>query len=152
MSLKASIISLSILLGVIIAPNFVDGSPATNHKDTKKEATKEAYHTIHTKELKNWIDSGKPIQIVDARPKKYDKGEVIIGAKFLPFDSTEAKITATLPDKDAVIVVYCASIKCPASSNLAQKLVSMGYTHIYKYPEGIAEWMDKDYPLAEPKS
>lgn len=147
MSLKASIMSLSLLVGLIITPNFVVGSPAK-----AKEVSKETYHTIHTKELKNWIDSGKPIQIVDARPKKYDKGEVIVGAKFLPFDSTEAKITATLPDKDAVIVVYCASIKCPASGNLAKKLVSMGYTHIYKYPEGITEWMDRNYPLEEPKS
>ncbi len=145
MQLKRLLTTLGLLFSLIVIPSAV--TALTETVSPKETHQAEDYKTIHAKELKEWIDSGKHMVLIDARPKKFEEGVVIKGAKFLPFDSDDAKIIHTLPSKDAVIVVYCASIKCPASGKLAHKLTSMGYKHVYKYPEGIEDWMDKDYPL-----
>lgn len=140
MQVKAKLFTLAFVLGTIITPY------AAAEDITNPTANQHGYKEIDAKELKNWIDSKKDFQLVDARPKKYDEGDVIVGAKFLPYDSDEKAITKALPNKNAIIVAYCASSKCPASAYLSDHLIQMGYTHVYKYPGGIADWFDKGYP------
>lgn len=152
MKFKYTLASLAIVTSLLMAPSYAFSTNTSNTKTTATPKASVGYKTIHALELKNWIDSGKAIQIVDARPKKYDKGGVIVGAKFLPYDSSEETIKKTLPSKDAVIVVYCASIKCPASGTLATQLVKMGYKNVYKYPDGLADWVEKKYPTSAPAS
>ncbi len=79
--------------------------------------------------------------ILDAR-KQITVG-VLPGAKHLSYDADDKEIQKVLGSypKDYMIVVYCARVVCPLSKYLAQKLVSAGYTNVYKYPEGIEEWM-----------
>lgn len=138
---KFRTIILGFLFSLLMIP-CVELAAASKSKEEKSKG----YQKIHTLELKSWIDSGKQFQLIDARPKKYEHGDVIVGAKFLPYDADERIIAQMLPSKDSIIVVYCASIECPASGTLAKKLVKMGYKHVYKYPEGINEWMDKELP------
>jgi rhodanese-related sulfurtransferase len=110
---------------------------ATTEKETKNAGFKE----IHTEELKKLIDAKKPMLLFDAR-KKVTVG-VLPGAKPLAYDASErtiAKAVGSHP-KDYMIVVYCARTECPLSGYLAENLVSHGYTNVYKYPEGIEEWM-----------
>jgi len=107
---------------------------------------------IDAKELKSWIDSGKDFKLVDARPKKYEEGSLIVGAKFLPYNADEEAITEALPSKDAVVVAYCASSECPASTYLAKHLIKMGYKNVYKYTDGIDDWTEKGYPTTEVKA
>lgn len=135
---KLYALTLGLVLGLLFLPAVL---PAT-----EKNA---GYRTIHTQELKQWIDSGKQFQLIDARPKKYAKGEVIVGAKFLSYGADESIIAQMLPSKDATIVVYCASVECPMSGKLAKQLVKLGYKHVYKYPEGIDEWYEKQYPVED---
>lgn len=143
MQLRSHILSLGVILGLLMAPCF---ELSASSAGKSKSESHSGYKKIHSSELKSWIDSGKQFQLIDARPKKFEKGDVIVGAKFLPYDSDERIIAKMLPSKEAVIVVYCASIECPASGTLAKKLVAMGYSNVYKYPEGINEWIDKEYP------
>lgn len=109
------------------------------------------YHNIDTKELKKMIDSGKQVLIFDARPKELDDGMRIVGATRLPYNSTEKEITACIPSKDSTIVVYCAIEDCPLSKSLAEKLVDMGYTNVFKYQAGLTGWMAAGYPVKEAK-
>lgn len=139
--MKFKLMILGYFLNLLVVPCIAFSAPV------KQTAEELPYKIIHAKELKSWIDSGKQFQLIDARPKKYDDGDVITGAKFLPYNSEEQLIKKMLPARDAVIVVYCASLQCPASKYLAEKLLAMGYKNVYKYPEGINDWMDKDYPI-----
>lgn len=139
---KFNFVFLSMVLSFFV---FFAGAQA---KESKYSSIKK----IHAKELKEWIDSGKKFELIDARPKKFEKGDVIVGARFLPYDADDQKISATLPSKDATIVVYCASTECPASTYLAKQLVKMGYKNIYKYPEGIDDWSEKEFPIGKPKT
>lgn len=113
-----------------------------------KEATKSAksYQEIHTEELKKLVDQKKPMTIIDARIK-YAGGR-LPGAVLLPHTADENEIKkaiGSLP-KETMIVVYCSNVKCPVSKYLAKRLVSLGYTNVYKYPEGVSGWLEKGYP------
>ncbi len=104
------------------------------------KAASQAYSTINTESLKALVASGESVVIVDARSGKYDDGRRIPGAISLAADASKETIKQALPDKGAKIVAYCSSEKCPASANLAKRLVKYGYSNVHKYPEGIAGW------------
>ena len=52
------------------------------------------------------------------------------------------EITKALPSKQAMIVVYCGSAKCPLSGQLAAKLSELGYENIVEYRPGIKGWKE----------
>jgi rhodanese-related sulfurtransferase len=79
--------------------------------------------------------------VLDARAGKFDDGNRIPGAKTLAADAAAEKVTAMLPDKQALVVTYCANLKCPASSQLAKRLRQTGYSNVLEYHEGIEGWM-----------
>ena len=120
--------------------------PNTSYSATKELEKPVGFKEIHTEELKQVLDSKKPVLLFDAR-KKITVG-VLPGAKPLAYDASEqavAKAVGSHP-KDYMIVVYCARTECPLSKYLAENLVGQGYTNVYKYPEGIEAWMKK-YPI-----
>ncbi len=102
------------------------------------KADKHAYTVIDTAAVEAAVAA--KATIVDARGGKFLDDRRIPGAKVLSAKSSEAQITAALPDKDATIVAYCTNKKCPASKMLAAKLVTMGYKNVQKYPDGIDGW------------
>ena len=79
MQIKSKFIALGMILSTLIAPHSIFS--AAPSETAKSQSIKE----IHAKELKSWIDSGKQFQLVDARPKKFDEGFVIPGAKISTF-------------------------------------------------------------------
>jgi rhodanese-related sulfurtransferase len=124
------------LASLLMAANALYG-----HNEPKAAPYKE----VTTQQLKEWIDSNKKMVIIDARSDAYDDGERIPGAKQVPVDSTKEEIKAAIPALDTIVVVYCSSHECPASKWLASRLVEMGYTAIYKYPDGIYGWKESGY-------
>lgn len=149
----AKALTLAVTLSSIVAPSLAFSAPSRQKEESREQEERQeaAYKSIDAKTLKSWIDAKKEMALIDARPKKFEKGEVIIGARFLPYDAEEAVIAKALPSKDTVIVTYCASEKCPASTYLSEQLVAMGYTHVYKYPGGIDDWQDHNYPTGKAK-
>ncbi|MFA5043959.1 MAG: rhodanese-like domain-containing protein [Kiritimatiellia bacterium] len=102
---------------------------------------------INTAALKTLIDSGATLTLLDARTGKYDDGRRIPGALSLAPDAKDEAILAMLKSKDALIVTYCANLKCPASVMLADKLQALGYKHILEYPYGIEGWAAEGNPV-----
>jgi rhodanese-related sulfurtransferase len=135
-----------ILLGLLITGIF---SMAYASNTTSKNQSSHAYTEIHTKELKNWYDQNKKMTIVDARSKEYYDGTLISNAIWLPYDASENDLNQALPSKNALLVVYCWSPTCPASKYLVDRLVDKGYTNVYKYPEGLQEWIREGLPTSK---
>lgn len=143
MRIQSGVIAFGLALAVFAVPCSIYSATTTANKaaSTEKASSAKGYKEIHTDELKKTIDSKKPVIILDAR-KKVTVG-VIPGAKHLSYDADAKAIEKTIGvvPKDSMIVVYCARLECPLSKYLAENLVSVGYTNVYKYPEGIEEWM-----------
>ncbi len=103
-------------------------------------AGKDAGGTITTAGLAALLRAKTPVALFDARTGKYDDGKRVPGAKALSAASSDADIAAALPDKNALVVTYCAGLSCPASHQLADKLKGLGYANVIEYAEGIAGW------------
>ncbi|MDC7246147.1 MAG: rhodanese-like domain-containing protein [Sphaerochaetaceae bacterium] len=96
------------------------------------------YRKISPQMAKEMMDSQNQLIIIDVRTEsEYNSGH-IEGALLLPNEeiSTEGRIDM-LPDKHAVILVYCRSGN--RSSQAARKLASLGYINVYDFG-GLNSW------------
>ena len=71
----------------------------------------------------------------------------IPGAFAMPLDRIAEVAAASAPDKDADVIVYCASVTCRNSDIAAQKLASLGYRSVAVYAGGKADWKDAGLDL-----
>lgn len=137
---------LHIIAAILLASATLSAAPAA------PEATHEATHrAVSGDELKSWYDQKKPMTVLDARSAKYFDNRLLPNAIWLPSDTAEAKITEVLPNKESLVVVYCAGVGCPASGWLFDKLTKMGYSNVYEYHGGINEWSKKGYIVVNSK-
>jgi rhodanese-related sulfurtransferase len=109
----------------------------------------QARKTIDADQLKSWYDHNKEMTVLDARTSPYFDGTLLPNAKWLPGDSSDKAITAALPSKEALIVVYCAGVGCPASGWLYDRLEKLGYTNVFEFHDGLKGWMKKGYPTTK---
>ena len=96
----------------------------------------EAYHKITAAEAKDRMDAGG-VTIVDVRTAEEYADKHIPGAVLVPNESIGAEPPAGLPDKDAVLLVYCRT--GVRSKQASHKLEALGYTQIYDFG-GIVDW------------
>ena len=76
-------------------------------------------------------------------PEAYDDCH-IAGSINAPLATLESYVK-NIP-KDTEIVVYCAHYECPVSRNAWHLLKKLGFTNIFAYEGGMAEWKKKRYP------
>lgn len=136
--LKSCAVALAVTSGstVVCAGNAPDQQQISRH----------AWGEINLQGLEALIQSKVPMRLVDARTDKWFDGTLIAGAQRLPADATEEAIVKILPQKAELVVVYCGGGQCPASKNLAQRLVDYGYKHVIDYHGGISEWKGNNKP------
>lgn len=103
--------------------------------------------SINRDELKRKLESSQAIVLVEALPAKYFAEAHLPAALNIPHDQVQALARALLPDKQAEIVVYCASAACKNSSIAAQRLSELGYQNVRAYVEGKADWIAAGYAV-----
>lgn len=101
---------------------------------------------ITREELTNMVSSGQRFKLVDVLDKGHYEKEHIQGAISLPLNEIEKKAAKVLK-KDDTIVVYCASFDCQASTNAAEKLLSLGYKNVLDYKGGLKDYKEANLPL-----
>ena len=85
--------------------------------------------------------------VLDVRePQEYAHGHVP-GAINLPLERVQELAPDVLPNKDAEVIVYCASAACHASENAARTLAEMGYSNVRRYVGGKQDWIDAGLPV-----
>ena len=93
----------------------------------RKITAEQAYEMMNTQE----------VTIVDVRTQsEYDEGH-IQNAVLIPNETIGSEPLSNLPDKNAVILVYCRSGR--RSEEAARKLVNLGYVSVYDFG-GINDW------------
>ncbi len=98
--------------------------------------------TIAREQIKEKLDTNDSMIIIEALPPKYFDTEHLPGAINIPHDEIKTQASNMLPNKDAFIVVYCASTECKNSKIAADALLHMGYTNTYEYVEGKQHWLE----------
>lgn len=86
----------------------------------------------------------KPI-LINVLPTDYYDDCHIEGSINIPLEDLAQRIKQY--DKDDYIVLYCARYSCSASRNAWHKVHDMGYTNVWAYEGGIAEWAQAGLPV-----
>ena len=125
-----AVMSLCVLLALTAC------APAV--KDSQSAAPSEAAGgKISAEQLKEMLDAGDALTVLDVRSaEEYAQGH-IPGAILLPNEQIGAEPPEALPQKDAKIIVYCRSGR--RSAEAAKKLRAMGYTDVRDLG-GLSAW------------
>ena len=105
---------------------------ADNSKDKKPD-----WQTISAKEAFNMMEVSENYILLDVRTESEFQERRIKGAILIPDNEIKERAGAELPDKKAVIFVYCRSGRRSASA--AAELAKLGYTNVYDFG-GILSW------------
>ena len=150
--MKKRLLAIIAMMASTITIASCAGSPATNTAgestamDTtvsettapSGESTASAveYIKITATEAKALMDEGNVIVLDVRSQEEYDDGH-IAGAIRLAYGEFPDKLESVLPDKDAVILVYCRSGN--RSKTASDLLIEAGYTNVMDFG-GIIDW------------
>ncbi|MBD0350238.1 MAG: rhodanese-like domain-containing protein [Flavisolibacter sp.] len=97
--------------------------------------------SITVEELKQKMDSGKKVNLVDVRePHEYQ--EANIGGRLVPLGKVQTMQVEDLEDlKDEEVIVYCRSGRRSMIACLV--LDQMGFKDTYNLEGGILAWQEK---------
>ena len=125
---------LSILLLFAVA---LAGCTDTENTSESSQPQDPVYTKISAEQAKNMMDEENPFILLDVRTEAEYNEKHIGGAVLIPDTEIKSRAESELPDKDAIILVYCRSGRRSASA--ANELVSMGYSNVYNFG-GILDW------------
>ncbi len=96
---------------------------------------------ISTQALKERIDAGEALHIIDVRePDEY--AELNINAKLVPLSQLRNMESDTIEEwKEEEIIVHCRSGK--RSMEACKLLETMGFENVVSLDGGIMEWIEK---------
>ncbi len=103
-------------------------------KEQEKTST---YEQISAEQAKTIMDTEQDYIIIDARTEEEFAEGHIEGAILIPEYEVAARAKKELPNKDALILVYCRSGR--RSKIAAEELVKLGYTNVKEFG-GIIDW------------
>ncbi|MGH3044823.1 MAG: molybdopterin-synthase adenylyltransferase MoeB [Gaiellaceae bacterium] len=88
--------------------------------------------------------------LVDVRERsEWDEG-AIPGAIHIPRGNLESRIEQAVPDRDATLIVYCASGS--RSAFAAKALEELGYENVASLQGGFGDWKRNGFPFEVPRA
>jgi len=96
---------------------------------------------ITQEKLKEMLDNKEDFVLVNVLSKESFDQKHIPGSISIPIsEGFASEIQKQIPNKDTKVIVYCANTECQASPNAAKKLDELGYSDVYDYEGGVAEF------------
>ena len=141
MKIKNKMCCLILSLGLVAA-----GSVSADKKTYRSPEAVDGAVTVSGQQAKELYDQG--VMFLDVRsPRLYAKS-YIQGTYHLDLKNNfnEEKL-ASVAKKHQPIVIYCSGVKCSRSYRASEKAVEWGYTKVYYFRGGIAEWKKAGYPV-----
>ncbi len=109
------------------------------------EAARGDVPEITAEEVKDAVDSGAEVALIDVREPDEFRGGYLPGAEHVSRGFLELKIEQVVPDRTTPVVAYCAG---GVRSLLAgQVLQSMGYQNVKSMAGGYGKWKDLGFPV-----
>ena len=129
---------------ILLLSLVVTCSVYAEKKEYRSPETVEGAVTVSVQQAKELFDQG--VIFIDVRnPRFYAKGHVR-GAYHLDFkyNFDEEKLAA-VAKKDQPLVIYCSGVKCSRSYRASEKAIEWGYTKVYYFRGGMADWKKAAY-------
>ena len=131
------IVAALVILGLAFLYSDAALSPSEPDEGDTSGDVLGSYHRISAEEVKNIIEGEESYILLDVRSEEEYKAKRIDGAILIPDYEIAARAATELPDKDAMIILYCQSGL--RSAAVAELLADMGYTQVYNLG-GIIYW------------
>jgi molybdopterin/thiamine biosynthesis adenylyltransferase/rhodanese-related sulfurtransferase len=104
---------------------------------------------VDPSEVNELIDEG--VAVIDVRETDEVAAGHLPGAKHIPRGYLESRIEGVVPDRDAHVILYCASGN--RSAYAARTLTEdLGYTNVSSMTGGITLWKDRGYEVKTPRT
>jgi rhodanese-related sulfurtransferase len=121
---------------------------APNHSEAFVKLVQDAKQRVKEedfRETKKRLDAGEKIVLVDTREESEWARGHIPGAVHLSKGIIERDIEKTVPDKNAVVVLYCGGGF--RSALAADNLQKMGYRNVISMDGGWRGWTEAGFPV-----
>jgi molybdopterin/thiamine biosynthesis adenylyltransferase/rhodanese-related sulfurtransferase len=104
---------------------------------------------IDPSEVKELLQEGAVI--IDIRETDELSSGLLPGAKHVPRSYLETRIEGIVPDRDAHVILYCASANRSAYGARTLR-DDLGYKHVQSMTGGITLWKDRGYEVYMPRT
>ena len=104
--------------------------------------------TVNAEQVIALVNETPGLVIIDSRKPEDFAGGAIEGA--VPLTSTEMvpdALARLVADRRTPVLFYCNGVKCGRAADAVRKAIDWGYTQVYYYALGIAEWSERGLPL-----
>ena len=135
---------LSLFAGVLFAMGLSTAALA----DSTPEAIDGAI-TVDAEGVIDLIMTTPDLVILDNRRQAdFDNGHIEGAVRLLDTDIASADdMAAHISSLEVPVLFYCNGLSCGRASNAVNKALEYGYTHVYYYALGMAEWRELGLPL-----
>lgn len=114
-----------------ISPEFIDGT-------TKVDA----------EGVIELVENHDDLIMIDSRISGDRKQGYIEGSVGLPdIDTNCDSLAKVIPNKKHITLFYCNGVKCGRSVKAVNIALSCGYSNLFWFRGGYAEWLEKGYPV-----
>jgi len=118
------------------------------HASELQPLTIDGAQTVTAEELLDLVDQHPNLVIIDARSQgDYDKGHLPEVIRIKNDDVTAETLAAAIDTKDTPTCFYCNGVNCARSADAITKAKVAGYSNLYWFRGGIAEWQEKGFPV-----
>ncbi len=140
---KFMIVIIALSLAACATQNYKGGGKTS---DQMVKEAKASIREVSVDDVKKMIDSKAKIIILDVREKDEFVTGYMPGAINLSRGMLEFKISTLIPDKNAIIIVYCGvDLRGPLAT---RTLNEMGYRNAVNLNGGLKAWKAAGYPIA----
>ena len=101
------------------------------------------YDKIDAEELKEKMEQGEEIQVIDVLSEESYGEKHLPGAINIPYREIGKRKDEI--DQDKEIIVYCNDKDCDASPIAAEKLVKLGFEDVTDFEGGLLGWEKAGY-------
>ena len=138
-------LAISIVLALILSHMSVTANAADKTPDEIVREARSAIKEISVGEVKKMIDADKTIVILDVRDRDEFEAGHIPRAINISRGMLEFKVNLTIPEKNALIIVYCGiDLRGPLAT---KTLNDFGYRNAVNMIGGLKSWKEAGYPL-----
>jgi rhodanese-related sulfurtransferase len=96
---------------------------------------------INEKELKKILEENPDVMLINVLPEDSFEQEHIPKSINIPLENGFLnEVESQVADKDELVIVYCASTQCSASTEAAKQLEEKGYQNVHDFKGGMQEW------------
>lgn len=104
--------------------------------------------TVDTDKVLEMIEGTEGLVIIDSRKDAdYQSGWIEGAVHLVNTDTNTETLAKVIATKETPAMFYCNGAKCLRSSDAVKKAAEAGYTNLFYYYGGMADWKEAGMPV-----